>query len=122
MHYNDTLMTYFSSINSISNFGMSPNHVPSNVGPPPSMMSSSTTPCLQQRDSYSCMSRGPPTYESLGMSPYSPLKPPTSSCSPMSHNTYHNMNGHHQYNGTSGKSFSFATNPNYIRHRLLARR
>ncbi|XP_065201346.1 paired box protein Pax-6-like isoform X4 [Planococcus citri] len=93
----------YSSMNSMSSFGMpSAAHIPPGV-PPSGMMSPNPTTCLQQRDSYSCMSRGPPTYEPLGMSPYTPLKPPTSSCSPVSHNAYHNMNGH-QYNanGTSG--------------------
>lgn len=92
---------YSSTMNSVSSFGMPSSHIPPSVGPPTSMMSSSPTFCLQQRDSYSCMGRDAPTYEPLGMSPYWPLKPPVSSCSPVSHNTYHNMNGH-QYNGASG--------------------
>lgn len=91
----------YNTMNSVSSFGMPSSHIPPSVGPPTSMMSSSPTFCLQQRDSYSCMGRDAPTYEPLGMSPYWPLKPPVSSCSPVSHNTYHNMNGH-QYNGASG--------------------
>lgn len=89
-------------MNSMPTFSMPSSHIPPSVGPPTGMMSPNPASCLQQRDSYSCMGRGPPTYEPLSMSPYTSLKPPTTPCSPVPHNAYHNMNGH-QYNGTSGK-------------------
>ncbi|KAK7598259.1 hypothetical protein V9T40_006494 [Parthenolecanium corni] len=91
----------YSSMNSMTSFSMPTSHIPPSVAPTSGMMSPTPASCLQQRDSYSCVGRTAPTYESLGMSPYSPLKAPTSSCSPVPHNAYHNMNGH-QYNGTSG--------------------